>query len=46
MGSYKHVCLNTIHVCQGFNKHGIYILNHRHQKHAINNEYEKHVNNK
>ena len=44
---------NTIHVCQGSNKHGMNILIHRHQKHAIKHQkhankdkHGKHVNNK
>ena len=42
---------NTIHVCQGSNKHGIYILIHRQKtyyktsKHANNDKNEKHVIN-
>ena len=34
----------AIHACQESNNHGIYILI-KTIKHAINNEYEKHVNN-
>ena len=35
---------NTIHVCQGSNKHGMYILIHRHQKHVMKDKHGKHVN--
>ena len=36
---------NTIHVYQGSNNHGINIIIYKPQKHAINNEHGKHVNN-